>query len=123
MNALGTHLLLDLRECDPERLNDIDHIRQAMMGAAREAGATIVGESFHKFAPLGVTGLIAIAESHLCLHTWPEHGYAAVDIFTCGKGFEPRKAADLIIQSLGCANPTITELQRGVMPEMTTVPV
>lgn len=117
MNALGTHLLLDLKECNPELLDDLQYIRQAMIGAAEEAGATIVGENFHKFDPLGVTGILAVAESHLCIHTWPEHGYAAADIFTCGDGFMPRKAADLIIQRLQCLEPTVQELQRGLILE------
>ena len=91
-----------------------------MVGAAEEVGATIVGKNFHKFDPLGVTGIIAIAESHLCIHTWPEYGYAAVDIFTCGRGFEPRKAAERIVQRLQCLQPDITELKRGLMSEMTT---
>ena len=120
MNALGRHLLLDLKECNPELLDDIEYIRQAMIGAADEAGATIVGQNFYKFNPLGITGIVAIAESHLCIHTWPEHGYAAVDIFTCGSGFRPEKAADLIIQRLECMQPAITELRRGVMPKLTT---
>lgn len=120
MNALGTHLLLDLKECNPELLDNLQYIKQAMIGAANEAGATIVGESFHKFDPLGVTGIIAIAESHLCIHTWPEYGYAAADIFTCGQDFKPQKAADLIIQRLQCAHPTVTEIQRGVISSLTT---
>ena len=123
MNALGTHLLLDLKECNAKLLNDIGYIKRAMTGAATEAGATIVGENFHQFDPLGVTGIIAIAESHLCIHTWPEYGYAAVDIFTCGQGFRPNEAADLIIQRLQCAQPTITELKRGLMSEITAAPV
>ena len=115
MNALGIHLLLDLKDCNPELLNDIHFIKRAMIGAAEEAGATIVGEKFHKFDPVGVTGIIAVSESHLCIHTWPEHGYAAADIFSCGTAFNPRKAAELIIQGLGCTQPTITEIQRGVI--------
>ena len=115
MNALGTHLLLDLKDCDPELLNDLQYLKRAMIGAAEEAGATIVGENFHKFDPVGVTGIIAVSESHLCIHTWPEHGYAAADIFSCGTAFKPRMAAELIIQRLGCMQPTITEIQRGVI--------
>lgn len=122
MDALGTHLLLDLKKCNPESLDNIHRIKQAMVDAAEEAGATIVGESFHKFDPIGVTGIVAIAESHLCIHTWPEYGYAAVDIFTCGKVFKPRKAADLIIEFLQCAEPRITEIQRGLMSELTAAP-
>ena len=123
MNALGTHLLLDLKECNPDLLDDLDYIKQAMMGAANEAGATILGESFHKFAPVGVTGIISIAESHLSIHTWPEHGYAAVDIFTCGSYFKPGEAADSMIRSLQCTSPNITEIQRGLVSERTTSPV
>ena len=123
MNALGTHLLLDLKDCNPKLLDDISYIKQAMIGAADEAGATIVGETFHKFDPIGVTGIIAIAESHLCIHTWPEYGYAAVDIFTCGQGFRPQKAADLLIESLQSMQPSITEIQRGLISELTASPV
>jgi S-adenosylmethionine decarboxylase len=94
-------------------LDDIDYIKEAMVGAANEAGANIVGESFHKFSPRGVTGIVAIAESHLCIHTWPEHGYAALDIFTCGSTFKPQKAAQLIIDRLHCRRPEITEIRRG----------
>ena len=120
MNALGTHLLLELRQCDRDLLDNINYIKRAMVGAADEAGATIVGESFHKFDPRGVTGIVAIAESHLCIHTWPEHGYAAVDIFTCGSSFKPRKASQLIIERLRCAEPSITEIERGPLSKSAT---
>ena len=123
MDALGTHLLLDLKDCNPDSLNDIDYVKKVMTGAADEAGATIVGESFHKFDPVGVTGIVAVAESHLCIHTWPEHRYAAVDIFTCGRGFRPRQAAERIIEGLGCQKPTVKEIQRGLISELTPSPV
>jgi S-adenosylmethionine decarboxylase len=110
---IGTHLLLELRNCDENLLDNIKHIESAMVGAALEAGATIVGQSFHKFDPRGVTGIVAIAESHLSIHTWPEYAYAAADIFTCGKDFRPRKAAQLIVDGLRCTEPSITELKRG----------
>ena len=111
--ALGTHLLLDLNECDSGLLDELDLIEAAMVDAAREAGANILGRSFHKFTPRGVTGIVAIAESHLAIHTWPEHGYAAVDIFTCGESFAPDRAAQLIIGSLRCRNPVTTTIRRG----------
>ena len=123
MKALGTHLLLELGKCDEQLLDDIDYIEDAMTRAASEAGATIVGRSFHKFDPRGVTGIVAIAESHLCIHTWPEHSYAAVDIFTCGKGFTPRRAADMIIERLRCKDASITEIERGPIPETTTAAI
>jgi S-adenosylmethionine decarboxylase len=113
LEALGTHLLLELEGCSPELLDDLDYIRDSMVSAASETGATIVGETFHKFSPTGVTGVVAIAESHLCIHTWPERRYAAADIFTCGVGFDPNKAAQLIIEKLRCERPTIRKMSRG----------
>ena len=89
MDALGTHLIIELSGCDQRILGDVEQIRGAMVMAAVEAGATIVGQSFHKFSPGGVTGIVALAESHLSIHTWPEHGYAAADIFTCGAALRP----------------------------------
>ena len=123
MDALGTHLLLELGKCDEAILDDIDYIQDAMINAAAEAGANIIGKSFHKFDPRGVTGIVAISESHLCIHTWPEHGYAAADIFTCGSGFNPEKAAELIIERLRCFSPMIKRLTRGPVPEATTAAI
>jgi len=88
-----------------------------MIEAARAVGATIIGDSFHQFDPIGVTGVVAISESHLCIHTWPEYGYAAVDIFTCGEVFAPRQAAQLLIDRFESQSPEMTELQRGILSE------
>ena len=84
MDGLGLHILLELNDCNPKLLNDVDYIRRELLNTAREVGATVVGESFHRFSPQGVTGILAIAESHISIHTWPELGYAAADIFACG---------------------------------------
>ncbi len=84
-----------------------------MLDAAEETGATVIGEIFHQFSPQGVTGVVAIAESHLCIHTWPEYGYAAVDIFTCGEGFDPTEAARIIVDRLESRDHDVTEVMRG----------
>ena len=84
LQALGTHLLVELKDCNPDILNDIKEVQDALVMAARKAKATIVETSFHEFSPFGISGMVVIAESHLSIHTWPEYGYAAVDIFTCG---------------------------------------
>ncbi|MBI4299293.1 MAG: adenosylmethionine decarboxylase [Chloroflexi bacterium] len=113
MNVIGTHLLLELRECNREALDDLPYIREALINAAKEIGATIVGHTFHKFSPYGVTGVVSIAESHLCIHTWPEYSYAAVDIFTCGDTFQPQRAAQLITDSLQSKEHSALEIKRG----------
>ena len=116
MNALGTHLLVELRQADPAKLDDIEFIRQALISAAKEVGATVLGDTFHRFTPQGVTGIVAIAESHISIHTWPEYGYAALDVFTCGDSIMPEKAAALIIQRLECKDPEVMKVLRGKLP-------
>jgi len=115
LNALGKHLLLELKDCDKEVLNDIDFLKGALLAAASECGATVLGESFHQFNPQGVSGVMVIAESHLFIHTWPEYGYVAADIFTCGDSVQPEKAAQILIRKLGAKNHSIVEIQRGIL--------
>ncbi len=118
MNVLGIHVMVELKECNPGLLDDLAYIREAMTQAADAAGATIIGESFHQFNPQGVTGILAISESHLCIHTWPEYGYAAADIFTCGETFDPSKAAQILIDKLESRDPLLTEYRRGILTEL-----
>ena len=115
MNALGKHLLLELEDCDKEVLNDLGFLRSVLLTAASEAGATVLGESFHQFNPHGVSGVVIIAESHLFIHTWPEHNYAAADIFTCGDSVQMERAAQVLIRKLGAKNHTMVEIQRGIL--------
>lgn len=84
MKDLARHLLLELYDCDAGILNDADTIQRLMVQAANRLRTTILEIFWHRFTPQGVTVAVIIAESHLTVHTWPEHGYAAVDVFTCG---------------------------------------
>jgi S-adenosylmethionine decarboxylase len=115
LNALGRHLLVELYECDKEALNNLDLLRDIMIKAAIHCGAVVLGESFHRFSPQGISGVVVIAESHLSIHTWPEFGYAAVDVFTCGTSVDPEKAAELLIEKLGSKNHSIMEIPRGAL--------
>jgi S-adenosylmethionine decarboxylase len=85
-NTGGRHLLVEYSGCDPKILNDPKIIEDMMLRAAEAAGTIPLNAIFRPFDPQGVTGIIVIAESHLSIHTWPEHRYAAVDFFTCGRG-------------------------------------
>ena len=121
MNALGTQIILELKDCNRELLNDLPHIRDSLLQAALTTGATVIDQSFHQFSPQGVTGVVAIAESHLCIHTWPEYGYAAVDIFTCGENFRALEAVELVVESLECRDHSVQEIQRGILPQLAGV--
>jgi len=113
--SLAVHSLLDFHDCQPDRLHDAAGLREAMLGAIRDAGGTIVTDVFHAFSPHGLSGVVVIAESHVAIHTWPEHRYAAVDIFSCS----PRLRQDVIQAALqawlgaGCV--TVDKRPRGGM--------
>ncbi len=115
MNALGKHILMELKDCNKEILDDEEALKGILLTAAKEAGATILGESFHRFNPHGISGVVIIAESHLFIHTWPEHGYAAADIFTCGDSVQPNRAAEILLNELGARNYSVREIERGIL--------
>ena len=117
MYALGRHLLLELKICNEEVLDDVSFLKECLNEAATKCGATVVGESFYHFSPHGVSGVVNIAESHIAIHTWPEHRYAAVDVFTCGNTVDPEKAAKLIIERLEAQSHSFIELRRGIIED------
>jgi len=85
-----------------------------LVEAARQANATVVTSTFHHFYPQGVSGVVVVSESHLAIHTWPEKGYAALDIYTCGDTTDPQKAVDYVVSSLGAKEVVETFVLRGV---------
>jgi len=117
MTRLGTQLLADLYECKPERLGDPEAICNLMLEAARLAGATVIAHSFHRFEPHGVSGVIVLAESHFAIHTWPEHNYAALDLFTCGQNMTTDACFGYLIESFGSARHSSTRVIRGEVPD------
>lgn len=116
---LGQHVLAEFFECDPNTLNSIDKVEKYMVDAALECGATIVQKCFHMFNPYGVSGVVIISESHLAIHTWPELGYAAVDLFTCGDKCDPKVSYEFLKKKFHCQNATFTELKRGILNKNT----
>ena len=113
LNALGTHLLIEFYNCDKKALNDEKFIEKLFIKAAQKAKATVVEQVLHKFSPHGVSGVVVISESHLAVHTWPEYGYAAVDVFTCGTEIDPWIAQQVIREGLKSENSTAMEMKRG----------
>ena len=116
MESLGRHLLLELYDCSSEVLNNVETVRTAMVEAARRAEATIIDVVFHEFNPFGISGVVVISESHLSIHTWPEHRYAAVDIFSCGDTLKPAEAANYLVEQFGASRASCVEVKRGVFP-------
>ena len=117
MHHLGTHILIELYECDKDLLNDPDKIEVIMKDAAIKSAATIVSSHTNLFNPHGVSGVVVIAESHITIHTWPEHGYAAVDVFTCGETVSPWKVKDVMEEALSSQRCSAMEVRRGLFDQ------
>ncbi|MCK4302538.1 MAG: S-adenosylmethionine decarboxylase proenzyme [candidate division Zixibacteria bacterium] len=114
MKILGRHLIMELSGCNRTTLNDVQLVEQLLNESVRRSGATIVQSVFHRYNPHGVSGVVVIAESHISLHTWPEYGYAAADIFTCGESVDPGKAAEYLEEALEATSMQLREIQRGL---------
>ena len=114
MSALGRHVLAEFYGCSAEILNDIQRIERTMVDAALEAGAEIREVAFHKFSPQGVSGVVVISESHLAIHTWPELGYAAVDVFTCGDKVDPWVSCNYLKEHFAAEQLNAQEITRGI---------
>lgn len=113
MDTLGRHLIAELYDCDRQLLDDRAFVEAAITAAAEAVGATVLHVSAHHYAPQGVTATVIIAESHLSIHTWPEHGYAAADIFTCG-GLDPRPGFELLRERFRAADARLQVIVRGL---------
>jgi spermidine synthase len=113
MSSLGKHILAEFSGCTPEVMNDVGLIENAMVEAAKTAGATLINTTFHHFSPYGVSGVIVIQESHLAIHTWPEYGYASVDIFTCGDQVDPWVSCKFLKKAFEATDLSAIELKRG----------
>jgi len=112
MKQVGTHLVVDAWEAPEDLLNDPERIRRAMIDAISAGEATLIDLCVHQFSPHGVTATATLAESHIAIHTWPEHGYFAADLFFCGRG-KPEEAMKLLQTALQAKQVRLREIPRG----------
>ncbi len=118
MKSLAKHVLAEYYGCDPAKIDDPKYLSSLFEGAARASNATVIKTMLHKFSPQGVSGVVILAESHLAVHTWPEHGYAAVEIFTCGDHTTPEEGIKYILENLKPKHHEVRVIERGVMDEV-----
>ncbi|MDR5708713.1 MAG: adenosylmethionine decarboxylase [Armatimonadota bacterium] len=114
VDTVGHHYIVEASGCDPEVISRVDRVEQILTRAAQVARVQIWAISFHRFTPTGVSGVVVISESHLSVHTWPEVGYVALDIFTCGDTAQPEEAVKYALREFGAKNVHITEVTRGL---------
>ena len=115
---LGNQFIVDFYDCDCELFDDLEWVENVMIEAANRASATIVDVVFHKFNPIGISGVVVISESHFAIHTWPEHRYAAIDVFTCGGMLDSEAAISYLANQFGCRTRSVTKVNRGYSGDM-----
>ena len=117
----GAHLLADMHGISADKLNDVATMEDLLRHSAQAAGAQILFSHFHSFGSgQGITGVVLLAESHISIHTWPEYGYAAADIFMCGQA-QPERALEVIRQALQPASCEMQTIRRGLLPYLQMV--
>jgi S-adenosylmethionine decarboxylase len=114
VETLGHHYIVEGSGCNPEVISRVEQVEQIMVRAAELADVQVWAISFHRFSPDGVSGVVVISESHLSVHTWPELGYVALDIYTCGERAKPEEAVQHALKAFGASNMHITEVTRGL---------
>ena len=113
---MGMQYAIELYGCRPERLANCEDVEAVLRAVGREIGATVLSGHFHQFAPAGVSGVLVISESHLAIHTWPEHRYAAVDLFTCGPHLlDGTAAAEHLRRGFFALRESVVRTERGIL--------
>ena len=115
MKSLGKQLIVELYDCDRTLLDDPSRLEEILVEAINRSGATIIKPFFHQFSPHGVSGIVVIAESHVAIHTWPEYGYCALDIFTCGTQVDMKIIFTYIQSAFHARDASVKEVARGIL--------
>ncbi len=111
MQAIGRHIILEMWGC--QNLDSVDTAELALREMVAALDVHLLDLKIYPFSPVGVTGMAIVSESHLVIHTWPEYGYAAVDIFTCGAPRDPKQAVDVLRRHFRPERIGVMEINRG----------
>lgn len=114
--ALSRHMTIEYYDCDPHIITNPEKVEQVFLDAAVASGAHVLNSYFHPFEPQGVSGVVIISESHFAVHAWPEHDYAAVDLFTCTESIDLQLAINTIKRGLGAEETVVSSMMnRGII--------
>ena len=120
--SLCLHTLVELHQCDASLLKRIAFVRKSLVDSVKKGGGTIVKTLFHEFSPWGVSGVVVITESHVTIHTWPEHQYAAVDIFSCSPKLDHEAISQALASCFQSKRSRTREFERGPKPSRSIKP-
>ena len=121
MKSVGRHLVLELWGC--HNLNSTDTVERALLDIVESLKLTLLSMEVHPFSPVGVTGVAIVSESHVVIHTWPELGYAAVDVFTCGEQRNPEDAVPVLRHHFSPQRIQVMEMTRGLITDEAPAPL
>ncbi len=117
MNTIGYHYIIEASGCDPKVLTDANALKKILLEAAKAGEMDVRSTYFYKFSPQGISGMVIVSESHISIHTWPEKGYAAIDVYTCDTNSKPEKTVNYILEKIKADYAHITEVERGIEDE------
>ena len=120
---LGEHYIFDLSNCDRQILHDSERAYSLFARAVRESGLTVIDEGFYKFSPHGFTCFLLLSESHASLHSWPEYGYCAIDLFTCALGKDLMPLIEQLRELFGAESYSLRKLERQAEVESTPLAI
>lgn len=115
MRSIGSHLLADFYDCECGMLDNKNWLEKVLTESVKRANAKALTSNFHEFNPFGISGVIIIAESHFAVHTWPEHKFVSLDIYTCGGNTSPWSAFEYLKKMFKPKNVSVVEMKRGVL--------
>lgn len=115
--------MLDLYDCPVALLDDAEFVKQALIDASEHSLTTLLKHVSHRFHPHGVTALGLLAESHISIHTWPEHGYVGADVFTCGDRADPVRACHFLVRIFKADRYSLRQLPRGALASVEAQPI
>jgi S-adenosylmethionine decarboxylase len=118
VKSVGRHLIIEMWGC--RNLDSTEIVERALREVVRACDLTLLDLNVYPFSPIGVTGVAVVAESHVMVHTWPEHGYAAVDVFTCGEQSDPEAALLPLRDFFSPERVQVMEISRGIVPQDST---
>ena len=110
---VGSHFIVELYGCPERLIDDLDHVVRSVREAVVQSNSTLLQDVSHRFHPQGVTAIALLAESHISVHTWPEHGYVAADAFTCGDTASPEKACEYFVGAFQAERHLLRKIERG----------
>lgn len=118
--TLGLHILADLYGVNPDLIDKVEDIRHLLESAVKVAGLTKISSHYYQFQPHGATGVVLLAESHISIHTWPEHGLATVDVYTCGDPLKAYRSMEYIVSVLEPTRVDKQVFERGLVEQSET---